>query len=635
MELRLAPQTYFHLIHQQDLQALWSTHFKHEQAVRWGLWWAIFPEKLEGLPPTRKDELVDLLASPKAQAAFKRAVEVEDSIFLSIDELRLSFPADQPLLERVKTLLQPPPPPPGGQKLAVRVRAGRAISPARLHRGAPVAPVPPQRPQSARQLPFGRHKVVHEVHGVTGPTRVPSEPFLGQRAPLAPHQRQPAYASDAHFPAPLRTQSFQGYGAAHVPDQACRGLTRHSLPTWEVPSLAWKGAHGIPVSSSQLEVGGEAKRAQQAQARGRRLSGMGLPKAVSQPVPGQLYAGLVSPQHSAPVLDYQSKAAAVLSAVTHAAVAAAAAAAAAAKDADFAAPAKIEARQAWASLTAAASSPTANRASTQQAVGPGLLRPVSGQGPHCQLPQVNTGYWGREQQTQELGELLANSYGVLLLHGPPGIGKTCLAVDVGWHMWEKGCLPGGAVLVPLKGAASARKQQQRLSEALGVHHVNDALDRIRSAGRMLLILDAAEACLLGVEVGAFVALLNTVMACHPHLVVLVTSAVPWPAGLPRLGAYMERRVLPLDEMVIKALVNARCGPGVLSAAQVQLVAAACRGSPLLARKCADACASGRATWMECVEYARRQHRRQDAEAAAEPMAAARPGTQAMWRSNAY
>ncbi|GFH25729.1 hypothetical protein HaLaN_23738, partial [Haematococcus lacustris] len=55
---------------------------------------------------------------------------------------------------------------------------------------------------------------------------------------------------------------------------------------------------------------------------------------------------------------------------------------------------------------------------------------------------------------------------------------------------------------------------------------------------MLLILDAAEACLLGAEVGAFVALLNTVMACHPHLVVLVTSAVPWPAGLPRLGEYL-------------------------------------------------------------------------------------------------
>ncbi|GFH28170.1 kinesin light chain, partial [Haematococcus lacustris] len=99
-----------------------------------------------------------------------------------------------------------------------------------------------------------------------------------------------------------------------------------------------------------------------------------------------------------------------------------------------------------------------------------MLRPGSGQGPHCQLPPLNTEYWGREQQIHKLGELLANSYSVLLLHGPPGIGKTCLAVDVGWHMWEKGCFPGGAVLVPLKGAASARKQQQRLSEALGVHH---------------------------------------------------------------------------------------------------------------------------------------------------------------------
>ncbi|KAL6749455.1 hypothetical protein V8C86DRAFT_996864 [Haematococcus lacustris] len=481
------------------------------------------------------------------------------------------------------------------------------------------------------------------MHEVAGPTRVPSEPFLGQRASPAPHQRQPVDTSAAHFPAPLRTQSFQGYSAAPWPDRVGKSLIRQSLPTWEALSQAWKGGHGNPVSSSQLEGGGEASRAQEAQARGRRLSSMGLPRALSQPVPGQLQPGLRSPQQSAPVVDYQlqpeaseaAEAAKALSAVTRAAVRAAAAAAVAAKNADIAPTAKVEARQAWASPTAAAGSPTANRASVQQAEGPGLLRPGSGQGPHCQLPQVNTENWGREQQIQELGELLANSYGVLLLHGPPGIGKTCLAVDVGWHMWEKGCLPGGAVLVPLKGAASARKQQQRLSEALGVHHVNDALDRIRSAGRMLLILDAAEACLLGAEVGAFVALLNTVMACHPHLVVLVTSAVPWPAGLPRLGEYLEHRVLPLHDMVITALVNARCGPGVLSAAQVKLVVAACRGSPLLARKCADACASGRATWMECVEYAQRQRRRQDAEAAAEPMAGARHGTQPMWRFSAY
>ncbi|KAL6745852.1 hypothetical protein V8C86DRAFT_2963905, partial [Haematococcus lacustris] len=105
MEARLAPQTYFHLIHQQDLQALWSTHFKHEQAVRWGLWWAVFPAKLEGLHAECQQELVDLLAMTKGQVAFMRAVEERDSIFVSVDKLDASFPADKPLRDSVENLL--------------------------------------------------------------------------------------------------------------------------------------------------------------------------------------------------------------------------------------------------------------------------------------------------------------------------------------------------------------------------------------------------------------------------------------------------------------------------------------------------------------------------------------------------
>ncbi|KAL6749453.1 hypothetical protein V8C86DRAFT_2442034 [Haematococcus lacustris] len=466
-ELSSLTSGYRELIRQPHLKALWSDYFMHEQAVRWGVWWIVFPSELaldDTLDKAAREKLMDLLKDKDSKDAFRRAVEVEETIFISIDELCLRFPDDSPLLPTVEALLCE------GRGLVLRDK--------------------------------DQEKTAIDEAG------------QGQKLVLK--------------------------------DQTLKQVALD------------EAAHNQELLVDLL-ASPEAQAA--------------FKRAVE--VKDSIFLGIDELRRSFP-----------------------------------------------------ADQPLLERVKT-------LLQPPpplpSGQKP----VRVTTEYWGREQQIQELGELLANSYGVLLLHGPPGIGKTCLAVDVGWHMWEKGCLPGGAVLVPLKGAASARKQQQRLSEALGVHHVNDALDRIRSAGRMLLILDAAEACLLGAEVGAFVALLNTVMACHPHLVVLVTSAVPWPTSLPRLGAYMERRVPPLHDMVITALVNARCGPGVLSAAQVQLVVAACRGSPLLARKCADACASGRATWMECVEYARQQRRRQDAEAAAEAMAAARPGTQPMWRSSAY
>ncbi|GFH27766.1 hypothetical protein HaLaN_26144, partial [Haematococcus lacustris] len=133
MEARLAQQTYFHLIHQQDLQALWSTHFKHEQAVRWGLWWAVFPSELplnstfdaatrnQAKANTEDDayhhpcqtsnmpaclQLVDMLATTESRAAFKWAVEVEDSIHISIDELCRSFPDGEALLPTIKRLVQ-------------------------------------------------------------------------------------------------------------------------------------------------------------------------------------------------------------------------------------------------------------------------------------------------------------------------------------------------------------------------------------------------------------------------------------------------------------------------------------------------------------------------------------------------
>ncbi|GFH28171.1 hypothetical protein HaLaN_26615, partial [Haematococcus lacustris] len=49
--------------------------------------------------------LVDLLKDKDSKDAFKRAVEVEDTIFISIDELCLSFPDNSPLLPTIEALL--------------------------------------------------------------------------------------------------------------------------------------------------------------------------------------------------------------------------------------------------------------------------------------------------------------------------------------------------------------------------------------------------------------------------------------------------------------------------------------------------------------------------------------------------
>ncbi|KAL6760435.1 hypothetical protein V8C86DRAFT_1091789 [Haematococcus lacustris] len=99
---------YSELICQPHLEALWSNHFMHEQAVRWGLWWAVFPGKLtinDTLDEAAQKKLVDLLVNKDSKDAFRRAVELEDTIFISIDELCLSFPDDSPLLPTVETLL--------------------------------------------------------------------------------------------------------------------------------------------------------------------------------------------------------------------------------------------------------------------------------------------------------------------------------------------------------------------------------------------------------------------------------------------------------------------------------------------------------------------------------------------------
>ncbi|KAL6749456.1 hypothetical protein V8C86DRAFT_2442037 [Haematococcus lacustris] len=79
-----------------------------QKLVRWGVWWAVFPGKLaldDTLDEAAREKLVGLLTDKDSKDLFRRAVELEDTIFISIDELCLSFPDDSPLLPTVEALL--------------------------------------------------------------------------------------------------------------------------------------------------------------------------------------------------------------------------------------------------------------------------------------------------------------------------------------------------------------------------------------------------------------------------------------------------------------------------------------------------------------------------------------------------
>lgn len=304
-----------------------------------------------------------------------------------------------------------------------------------------------------------------------------------------------------------------------------------------------------------------------------------------------------------------------------------------------------QAAEAAATLSAAASSgpdslatnPAAGTAAPTTASSPGLGTP-------CRLPQLDPLYQGREGVRQQVAALLGGHRAVLLL-GSGGSGKSSLALDVAWSMWRGGQLPGGAFLVDLRSAELAQAQEQRLCAALDIAYDDTAVVRllikVASSGVLLLVVDNAEDCLLGGDAAPFAALLNKVLACCPAALLLITSRAPWPttkqpsgAGLqptaielasactgpvtqpqpvpapavveaagavqsdpavPALLSYHELLVPPLDNAAMTALVAAVSGPDMLTPAEAALVAAACQGSPLLARLVADACASGRLT----------------------------------------
>lgn len=142
--------------------------------------------------------------------------------------------------------------------------------------------------------------------------------------------------------------------------------------------------------------------------------------------------------------------------------------------------------------------------------------------PATPLPRALTSFVGRERERSDLLARLTRPHGHLItLHGPPGVGKTRLALQVAEDALHAGMFEE-AFFVPLDDLTDARGVPTRLMQVLHVPPDPQAEDltvltRTLAGRHVLLVLDNAESVPDGLAV-----VHGLLMAC-PRLALLVTS----------------------------------------------------------------------------------------------------------------
>lgn len=143
------------------------------------------------------------------------------------------------------------------------------------------------------------------------------------------------------------------------------------------------------------------------------------------------------------------------------------------------------------------------------------------QAPHVRLPDPTGPFVGRRDEVAAVCRSVLR-HGVATLTGPPGIGKTRLAIECGWRLASQA--PGGVVLVPLEGVRTAEGVHTALLSACGVIPSPGvpparALHRaLRARQPTLLVIDCAD----HLDDGASKAV-SSVLDSVPSLRALVTS----------------------------------------------------------------------------------------------------------------
>jgi DNA-binding CsgD family transcriptional regulator len=151
--------------------------------------------------------------------------------------------------------------------------------------------------------------------------------------------------------------------------------------------------------------------------------------------------------------------------------------------------------------------------------------------PRYSLPVQTTPFVGRTQEINAIAGLLANpDVRLVTLLGPGGMGKTRLALEVGWRLVEPEAfgtpwitLPDGVYFVPLQPVTTPDNMLWAVAEAVGFPFQSDErapqqqlLDFFREK-RLLLVMDNFEHLLDGAE------LVSIILEAAPGVQVLVTS----------------------------------------------------------------------------------------------------------------
>jgi predicted ATPase len=158
---------------------------------------------------------------------------------------------------------------------------------------------------------------------------------------------------------------------------------------------------------------------------------------------------------------------------------------------------------------------------------------------------------GRAREVQELGDLLRARLPLITLVGPPGVGKTRLALEVAAQ--TEGLFAGGVHCVALGDVSHPNLVPSAIVSALEVHtesteSVSDVLARALHQQQVLLILDTFE------HLVAMAPQVASLLQACPSLQILATSRVPL-----RIRGEREFPVRPLP------LPAARADPSTLVA----------------------------------------------------------------------
>ncbi|KAG2487915.1 hypothetical protein HYH03_013495 [Edaphochlamys debaryana] len=232
----------------------------------------------------------------------------------------------------------------------------------------------------------------------------------------------------------------------------------------------------------------------------------------------------------------------------------------------------------------------------------------------CQLPPLPEHYTGREEEAAGLAEHLRARGSLVLLAGG-GMGKSCLAADVGWRLVRSGEVPGGALWVDLREAFSSADVEARFCAALGLAAEKEgnalrvvAAVRGLAAGAQqagpggssssppplaaLVVVDNAEDALGEAEAAAAMkGLLGKILAIAPAARLLLTSRTSLHLPSRPSPLLTERPVGATSPAAAAQLVQAVAGD--VGEAEARRVAEACQCVPLVLCLVAEALAAGR------------------------------------------